>query len=111
MKSTEWKVENLVREIATGVVTRVDWRVTVSETRDVDSESVTKSAAAIGTQVLPTADPESPDFVAYEALTEEVVVAWLKDVLTAETVSQLEAKLESEVDNLFEPITTIGKPW
>jgi hypothetical protein len=107
MKSIEWKVENLVRETATGIVTLVDWRVTVSETR----EDVTKSAAAIGMQALPAIDPESQDFIAFEDLTEETVIVWLKDVLSAEYVTSLETKLESEVDNLFEPITTIGKPW
>ena len=62
------------------------------------------SASAYGTQSF-TRDEESPDFIAFEDLTEADVVGWL------ELDEGLEANLQAQIDEQKTPTTVSGTPW
>ena len=107
---TTWMIDNMDRDRDTGAVTSVHWRVNVSH------EEITRTAYG---QVLVSGDPTAPGFVPYAALTQDQVIQWVKDVLTAEnqrnnmamTPEQIQQQLESEVQSALEPKSLPGVPW
>ena len=80
-------------------VTIAHWRVSA---QDGDY-----TASSYGTQSF-EADPESPDYVAFADLTEEIVLAWVKDSLDTD---EIEANLASQIEAQKAPATLSGLPW
>ena len=90
------------RQLADGGIITAHYRVFLSE----GDETV----SAYGTQQL-VPDPQSPDFVPYESLTEDTVVAWVKEALTDVKCSQIEGQLAAVLDQKLNPTTSVGRPW
>jgi hypothetical protein len=90
------------------VVYNVHWIVKgVSE--ELDSEGNPYTATSIGTKIVPL-DPES-EFIPFEELTNEIVVGWVKEAMGEESVSELEASIDSRINKLINPTSvtmTIG---
>ena len=80
-------------------VTIAHWRVTAQDD--------TYTASSYGTQSF-EADPESPDYVAFADLTEEVVIGWVKDSMDTD---EIEANLASQIEAQKAPATLSGLPW
>ena len=98
-----WTIANLERELSTGGVTVAHWRVTESETVGDD----TFTASAYGTVGF-TPDADADDFVAYDDLTEDDVMAWVwADVDQDATEAALTAKIEADKN----PVSADGMPW
>jgi hypothetical protein len=91
-------------------VYNVHWIVTgISD--QLDSKGNPYSATNIGTQVLNTSD--ITDFIPFEDLTNEEVVAWTQSAMGEEQVASIEANIQSQIDNLINPTSvtlTIGEP-
>ena len=100
--TTNWKITEMERQIADGGIIIAHYRVFLSE----GDETV----SAYGTQQLEP-DPSSPDFVPYESLTEDTVVAWVKEALTDVKCSQIEGQLAAVLDQKLNPTTSVGRPW
>lgn len=86
----------------TDVVYNVHWIVT-----GVDGDY---SASCIGTQVVPL--NEGGTFIPFEDLTNDVVVAWTKEAMGEEQVTQIEASVASEIEGKINPTSvtmTIGE--
>ena len=98
-----WTIANLERDIATGGVQVAHWRVTESETVGED----TFTASAYGTVGF-TPDPDADDFVAYDSLTEEVVMGW---VWTEVNQEETEAALTANIEGQKNPVSADGMPW
>ena len=77
------------------VVYNVHWIVTGKD-KDADV-----SATNIGTQVLDTSS--ITDFIPFEDLTNEEVVAWVKSAMGEEMVSELENNIEKEISEKKNP--------
>ena len=94
----------------TDLVYNVHWIVTgISD--QLDPEEVAYSATNIGTQTLDVSDVT--EFIPFEDLTNEQVVAWTKGAMGAEQVASIEASIQSQIDSLITPTTvtlTIGEP-
>lgn len=90
------------RQLADGGVIVAHYRVFASE----GDETV----SAYGSQQL-VPDPESPDFVPFENLNEDTVVAWVREALTDVKVAQIEGQLAQVLDQKLNPTTAVGKPW
>lgn len=94
----------------TDLVYNVHWIVTgVSD--ELNPEGVVYSATSIGTQTLDVSDVT--DFIPFEDLTNEQVVAWTKGAMGEEQVASIEASIQSQIDALITPTTvtlTIGEP-
>ena len=98
-----WTIANLERNVADGGVTVAHWRVTEFETVGDD----TFTASAYGTVGF-TPDPDADDFVAYDDLTEDDVMAWVwADVDQDATEAALTAKIEADKN----PVSASGVPW
>ena len=99
----DWSIANLERDIATGGVTIAHWRVTESETVG----DVTYTASSYGTVGL-TPDADADDFVAYDSLTEEVVMGWVHAEVDQDAT---EAALTATIEAQKNPVSADGMPW
>ena len=97
-----WAITNLERHTADGIVYTVHYTV--------NAEDGTYSAGACGSLGLEApAEGETP--IPFANLTEEVVVGWVKDRFGAEKVAEVEAVLQSQLDEQHVPTTAAGTPW
>ena len=94
-----WKIAQLDRETADGYVFTAHYTVEASDQ--------TYKAGAYGS--IGFEKPET--LVAYADLTEEVVIGWVKDQLTAEKVTEVEAALQAQLDEQAAPTKASGTPW
>lgn len=102
-----WTIANLERNVADGGVTVAHWRVTEEETVGTGDDAVTYTASAYGTCGF-TPDADADDFVAYDDLTEDDVMAWVwVDVDQDATEAALTAKIEADKN----PVSADGVPW
>jgi hypothetical protein len=96
-----WRVANLERETAEGVVFTVHYTIS--------AEDGTYSSGAYGSLGLEPPDPET--MIPFAQLTEEIVVGWVKEKLTEEKVEEIEAALQAQLDEQHAPSRAAGVPW
>jgi len=98
-----WTIAQLERNTSDGGVTVAHWKVSAEETVG----EVTYSASAYGTCGF-TPDATADGFIAFDALTEADVLAWVWDSVDKDaTESSLTQKIEADKN----PVTTTGLPW
>jgi hypothetical protein len=97
-----WSIANTERYLDTGGVFVVHWRVTAEETGD-----DTFTASAYGTVGF-TPDADADDFVAYDSLTEEVVMGWVHAEVDQDAT---EAALTANIEAQKNPVSADGMPW
>ena len=95
-----WGINTLERETNDGFVFTAHYTV--------DANDETYSAGAYGSIGLER--PEG-DLIPFDSLTEEIVVGWVKDKLTAEKVDEVEAALQAQLDEKHAPTKAAGMPW
>ena len=95
-----WKIAQLERETADGFVFTAHYTV--------DANDGTYSAGAYGSVGF-----ERPDnLIPYADLTESVVVGWVQEALGgAEKVAEIQAALQSQLDEQRHPSKAAGIPW
>jgi len=94
-----WKIANLERETADGFVMIVHYTVT--------AEDGTYNSGAYGSLGF-----ERPNkLIPYADLTENMVIGWVKDAFGAEKVAEIEAALQSQLDEQRHPSKAAGVPW
>jgi hypothetical protein len=98
-----WTIANLERNLADGGVTVAHWRVIESETVGDD----TFTASSYGTVGF-TPDADADGFVAYDSLTEEVVMGWVWESVNQEDT---EAALTANIEAQKNPVSGSGMPW
>ncbi len=101
MTEVTWSISTLEHNTADGGVTVAHWRVSAT-----DGEY---TAGAYGTAGF-TPDPESPDFIPYDDLTEADVLAWLFAQEGFDR-DEKEAQLLSQIDAQKNPVSVTGTPW
>ena len=92
------------------VVYNVHWIVTGTSDQ-LNPEGVAYSATSIGTQSLDTS--QITNFIPFDQLTNDEVVAWTKGAMGNEQVASIEASIQSQIDSLITPTSvtlTIGEP-
>ena len=94
-----WTIANLERNLADGGVTVAHWRV-----EEVDGDYSASSYGTVGF----TPDASADDFVAYDSLTEEVVLGWVHAAVDKDGI---EAGLTADIAEQKAPVTGDGKPW
>ena len=98
-----WSIANTERYLDTGGIFVVHWRVTAEETVG----DVTYTASSYGTVGF-TPDADADDFVAYDDLTEEVVLGWVWESVNQEDT---EASLTANIEGQKNPVSADGMPW
>jgi hypothetical protein len=94
-----WNVSQLERETADGYVFTAHYTVEAS-----DGTYKSGAYGSIGFE-----KPET--LIAYADLSEEIVVGWVKDQLTAEKVAEVEAALDVQIEEQKAPTKASGTPW
>ena len=94
-----WAIANLDRKTSDGFVFTAHYTISAADD--------TYSSGAYGSVGF-----ERPDtLVPFADLTSEVVVGWVKDALTAEKVTEVEAVLQGQLDEQRAPTKAAGLPW
>mgnify|MGYP003641638351 CR=1 FL=1 len=94
----------------TDLVYNVYWVVTgISD--DLRPDGTAYSAINTGTQSLNVSD--ITNFIPFEDLTNEIIVAWTQEAMGIEQVTFIESNIESKINSLIMPVSvtlTIGEP-
>jgi len=98
MAEVTWNITNMERDPVTGGVLVADWQASVF--------TVTGSAFSAG-PVRFTPDPDAPDFIAFENLTQPVVLSWVFDSVDK---ASIEAALQAEAEESPQA-NAFGLPW
>lgn len=104
-----WKVAALDRELSDGSVYTVHY--TVSASRKNPTEGDPDFTAGQYGSIGVTADPAAPGFIAYENLTEDDCIGWVKQDLGNEKVNSIEATISANLDEQINPTEGTGVPW
>jgi len=94
-----WTIAQLERNTDGNGVVVAHWRAS-----DSDGEH---SGSSYGTCGF-TPDAEAEGYVAFDSLTEEVVIGWVKDSVDAEAI---EAGIAAQIQRTKAPVTAAGVPW
>ena len=102
-----WSINQLDYTVSldskTNVVTNVHW-----DCNDADADGNT--GRTYGSQAIAT-DNLSEGFIAYDDITEANGIAWLKDALGEDGVSDQEAAVAAQIALLKTPVNGSGSPW
>jgi hypothetical protein len=103
-----WSINTLERELADGYVFTAHYSVNaVSST--LDPEGNPYSQGAYGSVGLERPDG---DLIAFDELTQEEVIGWVKAKLGGEEkVAEIEAALQARLDEVMSPTKINGVPW
>jgi hypothetical protein len=96
--TTSWKIANLERETATGKIIVAHY--TIDATNGVYTAGAYGSLGFDGEVTIP-----------YAEVTEQQVIAWVKDALTNEKVAEMESALENQIAEQTAPTKATGVPW
>jgi hypothetical protein len=97
-----WTIETLERNTDDGVVV-AHWRASDSETVG-EVEHVGSSYGTCGF----TPDADADGYVAYDSLTEETVIGWVKADVDADAI---EASIAAQIADSKAPAISTGVPW
>jgi hypothetical protein len=95
-----WNIAQLERETVDGYVYTAHYTI--------DAEDDTYRAGAYGS--IGFERPEG-ELIPFADLTKELVVGWVKDKLTEEKVTEVEAALQTQLDEQRNPTRAQGTPW
>ena len=96
-----WHIAQLERETSDGYVYTAHYTV--------DANDGTYSSGAYGSVGLERPEDE---MIPFADLTEELVVGWVKEKLGGgEKVAEIEAALQSQLDEQWNPTKASGVPW
>ena len=108
MKNYTWTVDSLYTEdIGTELNYVVDVIFTVSGEEVVDGKTY---SSVLDGNALKFDVIEQEDFIAYDDLTNEIVVGWIKESLGAEAVSSFEAVVGGSIDSKISPAVDPSNP-
>ena len=102
MTNIKWSISTLESDSNTGGVITAHWRAT-----DSDGDH---SGSSYGTCGF-TPDASADGYVAYDSLTEEEVIGWVKDSMGEEAVAGVEDSIAAQIADSKAPAISVGTPW
>ncbi len=104
-----WTVVQLERNSSDDGVIVAHWRASDSEEVGTGDDAVSHYGSSYGTCSF-TPDADSDDFVAFDDITEEMAVGWVKDCAQI-TVSDIEASIANQIAESKAPSVVAEVPW
>ena len=104
-----WTVVQLERDTSNDGVVVAHWRASDSEEVGTGDDAVNHYGSSYGTCSF-TPDADSDDFVAFEDITEEMAVGWVKDCPQI-TVADIEASIANQIAESKAPSVVAEVPW
>lgn len=99
--SFAWKVANMERTLADGIVHTVHYTITAHDG--------TYSVSAYGSIGLD--EPDSKSMIPYADLDEFTVASWVANKFGEEKVKEIQDALQQQIDLQRTPVTGTGVPW
>lgn len=97
----EWKILQLERNANDDGVVIAHWECTGVDTETANTSRVYGSASF-------SPDPTNESFIAFEDLTEELVISWVQETVVNDNVEQTIAK---DIEDKNNPPVLVGVPW
>ena len=104
-----WTISTLERNTDDGVVV-AHWRASDSEVVGTGDDAVTHSGSSYGTCGF-TPDSSASGYTAYEDITEEQALGWVKDSMGEEAVTAVEDSIAAQIADSKAPSVAVGTPW
>ena len=114
-QTTTWKINDMVRDDATGGVKTVYWECRVQDDTHKECEAME------GGKLRLTPDPSASDFIAYASLKESDVLGWVYNSLIEEGSDETAAEAKARVEKVRQDKVTAqvarktaeasGMPW
>ena len=104
-----WTVVQLERNSSDDGVIVAHWRASDSEEVGTSDDAVSHYGSSYGTCSF-TPDADSDDFVAFDDITEEMAVGWVKDCPQI-TVADIEASIANQIAESKAPSVVAEVPW
>ena len=104
-----WTVVQLERNSSDDGVIVAHWRASDSEEVGTGDDAVSHYGSSYGTCSF-TPDADSDNFVAFEDITEEMAVGWVKDCPQI-TVADIEASIANQIAESKAPSVVAEVPW
>lgn len=105
----KWQISRINKTPSEGslsnVCKEIEWVVSEDEPAKRDNYAAYK----LGVVTLNSANSNS--FIAFESLTEDDCVLWVKNILGATEVTAIEANVNNQIAEQTEGTITIGFPW
>lgn len=95
-------IVDLERTLPGGVVTTIHWTATLT-----DGDYAASTYGSLGV----AGDASDPEFVPFDQLTKEQVVAWVLKNFGDERVENIENNLAAQIQAQKTPTTASGLPW
>jgi len=96
-----WGVAQLERQLSDGTVYTVHYTI--------EAFDGTYRSSAYGSLGLEA--PDEDEMIPYADLTPEIVMEWVKEKFGEEKVDEIEAALQTQIDQQKAPTTGTGLPW
>jgi len=104
--AVDWSIVELERNTSDGGVVVAHWNAGESET----VSGVLHSGRSYGAMSF-TPDASADGFIAYAALTEVIVLGWVKASLGSSEVTAKEASVTAQIAESKSPTQASGVPW
>lgn len=95
-----WSITDIVRTIPDGVVETINYRAEIN-----DGSVLVYS---YGTVAVPYKSPTDPSFIAFDSLTEQEIIQWVKERVD---VNKIEEVLNKSFNEKKNPTQANGLPW
>ena len=105
-----WTISTLERNSSDDGVVVAHWRASDIEAVGTDDDAVTHSGSSYGTCGF-TPDAEAEGYTAYEDITEDMAIGWVKDSMGEEAVTGVEDSIAAQIAELKAPAISVGTPW
>ena len=102
-----WTISHLERNTEDVGVIVAHWSARAGEVVGEGDDMEVHAGSSYGTCGF-TPDAEAEGYVAFDSLTEEVVIGWVKDSVDAEAI---EAGIAAQIQRTKAPVTVAGLPW
>ena len=105
-----WNIPQVDRQVSSGLITNIHWRLTAVETIN----GTEYRAECYGSKGV-SGDPSAEGFIAYDSVTKDNSIAWVKAALDADededSAAEKEAGLQGQINKKAAPIQASGTPW
>jgi len=105
-----WTVVQLERNASDDGVIVAHWRASDSEKVGTGDDAVNHYGSSYGTTGF-TPDVDADDFVAFDDITEEMAVGWVKESMGEEQVTSIEESIANQIAESKAPSVVAEVPW
>lgn len=105
-----WNIVKVESNISDGAIKMVHWEASDYETEQVGDKQVIHRGRRYGS-VHVDADPSSENYIAWDDVTKDIVIGWVKSTLGEEEVADIESNIATDIALSKTPVENNINPW